>query len=387
MAPSMTVGFVWLVFGGTHVGLATRRVRTRLVARLGEGGFVALYSLVAVLSFAALVGTYAVLRDAGAPGLELGPLVRPVLIGVIAAGIVLAVAGIVPYPSSSYALFRTTSRAEPRGLERITRHPFFAGTALLGLGHALLASRLTGVVFFGGLALFAFAGAWHQDRKLLAGRGADHAALMARTSIVPFAAILAGRQRLVARELPVGALALGGVAAWALGGPAHASIFAHGGAYVVIAVVGGAALASLQAWQRAGLRGRSPLERLLGPALVLIGIVHLSLTFVLFPDAVQAIVDEGVAGAISTTSHGDVQAAFWFALFGPALMFLGWMTSHALVHDDRALVGGLAWFLVGTAVAGVVIMPVSGFWTVLAVGVLMLRVAAPRPCNVAERAL
>jgi uncharacterized membrane protein len=383
----MTVGLVWLVFGGTHVGLATRPVRTRLVARLGEGGFVALYSLIAVLSFAALVGTYATLRDQGAAGFGLGPPLRPVLIGLVAAGVALAVAGIVPYPSSSYALFRTRSRAEPRGLERITRHPFFAGTACLGIGHALLASRMAGVVFFGGLALLALAGAWHQDRKLLAARGADHAALVAATSIVPFVAILAGRQRLVVRELPLGALALGGAAAWALGGPAHASLFAHGGAYVVIAVVGGAALASLQAWQRAGLRGRPLRERLLGPALVSIGAVHLAATFVLFPEAGATIVDEGVAGAISTTSRGDVKAAFWFALFGPALMFLGWMTSHALVRGDRALLGGLAWCLVGTAVVGVVIMPWSGFWAVLAVGAIMLRVPAPRPCTVGERAL
>jgi hypothetical protein len=98
---------------------------------------------------------------------------------------------------------------KPRGIERITRHPFFVGTALLGVGHALLASRLTGVVFFGGLAIFALAGAWHQDRKLLATRGATHAALMARTSLVPFAAIATGRQRFVARELPLAAVALG----------------------------------------------------------------------------------------------------------------------------------------------------------------------------------
>jgi hypothetical protein len=53
MTPSFTVGLLWLVFGGTHVGLATRTVRGRLVARLGENGFTALYSVVAVASFVA----------------------------------------------------------------------------------------------------------------------------------------------------------------------------------------------------------------------------------------------------------------------------------------------------------------------------------------------
>ena len=255
MAPSSTVALLWLVFGGTHVGLATRAVRARLVAWLGEGGFLALYSAVAVASFVALVTGYAGLRDVGPPGIAATGSLRAVLIGVVVCGVVLAIAGVVPYPSSSYALFRTTSHVEPRGLDRITRHPFFVGTALIGAGHALLATHLTGTVFFGGLACLSVAGAWHQDRKLVTARGASHEAFLARTSAVPFHAILLGRQRLVARELPLGALALGVVAAWGLR-RGHASIFAHGGAWVVLAVVGGALLASIQAWRRAERRRR-----------------------------------------------------------------------------------------------------------------------------------
>ena len=41
MGPATTVGLAWLLFGGTHVGLSTRAVRARLVARLGEAGFTA----------------------------------------------------------------------------------------------------------------------------------------------------------------------------------------------------------------------------------------------------------------------------------------------------------------------------------------------------------
>jgi uncharacterized membrane protein len=386
MTPASTVGLLWLVFGGTHVGLATRAVRTRLVAGLGENGFIALYSVIATGSFVALVGTYAVLRDAGAPGVAATGWVRAVLIALVAAGVTLAVAGVVPYPGSSYALFQTTSALEPRGLERITRHPFFMGTALLGAGHALLATRLVGTVFFTGLVLLSVAGAWHQDRKLVATRGTSHSTFLTRTSMVPFVAILLGRQRLVARELPLGALVLGGAAAWGLR-DVHASIFAHGGAYVIIAVVGGALLASIQAWQRVALRGRSALERALGPALVAIGIGHAIATVVLFSDGAAAILADGVAGAISDGSSADAKAAFWFGLFAPALVFFGWLTSHAIARDDGALLAMIAWFLVGTALAGVVVMPLSGFWTVLVVGVLMLRVIPPRPCNAGERAL
>lgn len=95
----------------------------------------------------------------------------------------------------------------------------------------------------------------------------------------------------------------------------------------------------------------------------------------------------GVAGAISTTSGTDAQAAFWFGLFAPALVFFGWLASHAIAREDGALVTAIAWFLVGVALVGVVVMPVSGFWAVLVVGVLMLRVVPPRSCNAVERAL
>src|SRR5207245_11692690 len=97
----------------------------------------------------------------------------------------------------------------PRGLERVPRPPFFVGVALFALAHALLATRLVGTVGFGSLALLAIAGTRHQDAKLLARSGQPYADYLAATSAVPFAAVLAGRQRFVWRELALGALAAG----------------------------------------------------------------------------------------------------------------------------------------------------------------------------------
>ena len=50
MKPTLTVGCLWLLFAGTHLGLATRRVRAVLVGWLGEIGFGALFSLVASIT-------------------------------------------------------------------------------------------------------------------------------------------------------------------------------------------------------------------------------------------------------------------------------------------------------------------------------------------------
>lgn len=248
MTPATVVGFLWLLFGGSHVGLAA--VRARLVPRLGELGFTAFFYLVASASFAALVTYYAAHRFQGAPGLALGsiPALRWSLMGVAALGIALNVPGLTTYPRLPSALFAQPIRPA-RGIEKITRHPFFAGTGLFALAHALLATRLVGFVFFGGLVLLVAVGAWHQDRKLLARRGAPYAEYLASTSAVPFAAVLSGRQRLTRRDLPIGTLALGLGLALALR-QWHDRLFANRGAWIVGVFLVGGLVAGLNAWRR-----------------------------------------------------------------------------------------------------------------------------------------
>ena len=249
--PAIVVAMLWMAFAGTHVGLATRRVRGALVVRLGENGFMNLFSLVATILYAALVAWYAMHRFAGAPGLALGrvPVLREALIAMIVAGVALAVAGLAAYPRLPSALYDQPIGA-PRGIERITRHPFFAGVALVAIAHVLLATRLVGAVFAAGFAVLAIAGAWHQDRKLARRRGRTYADHLAATSAVPLAAVVGGRQRLAWRDLPLAALATGIVLAIVLR-MVHDRMFAYGGAGVILAVVAGGALASWQAARRA----------------------------------------------------------------------------------------------------------------------------------------
>jgi uncharacterized membrane protein len=250
MEPTIRVALLLLLFAGTHVGLASGRLRAAAVARVGEVGFTALFSAVAAVAFAVLVHEYAGARFEGAPGLALGGIapVRWLLASIVAAGVALAVAGVLVFPSSPMALFGAQAHP-PRGLARVTRHPFLAGMALFGLGHALLATRLVGTVTFGGLGVFAILGAWHQDRKLERLRGQPYAAYAAATSGVPFAAIASGRQRLAWRELPLGALAIGLVAAYLLRA-GHDRLLAAGGAWVIGATAAVPLVLGLDAWWR-----------------------------------------------------------------------------------------------------------------------------------------
>ncbi|HZR83580.1 MAG TPA: NnrU family protein [Candidatus Binatia bacterium] len=251
MEPSLAVALWWLVFGGTHVGLATAPARRAIVDRIGQRGFEVLYVAVAVVSFAGLMHAFAVRRFAGAPGLALASVepVRWLLLAVSFAGVALAALSFAAYPRSPYPPYGARVRP-PYGVERITRHPFFAGIGMLAAAHALLATHLVGTVFFAGLLVFLAFGVRHQERKIRAQRGPAYDAYAAATSTVPFAAVLAGRQRIAWHEIGWRNVATAAAVALALR-LVHSSILAAGGAYAVAVVVAGAGLLTLQALRRA----------------------------------------------------------------------------------------------------------------------------------------
>src|SRR5437870_7544714 len=382
MASVLGLTALLLVFGGMHIGLATRRVRDGLVSRLGERGFLALFSLIAAVSFSVLVHYYTLHRFDGPPGLALGavPVLRWTLMAVVVAGIVLIAASLVVYPRSPMALFNQAVLA-PRGIERVTRHALFVGVALLGAAHALLATRLVGTVLMGGLAVVAVAGAWHQDRKLLRQRGEPYAAYLEATSTVPFGAIVAGRQRLAWSELPAGALALGVVLAVVLR-TVHGSIFAHGGAWVIAVVVGGAALAGVQSLRRVTRHHRAPDGTWLAFFFMLTAVAHALVGLAIFHDPLVAIARDGFVNGVEPQllarglpAYFDREAAFWFMLYAPIPLMIGLVTRRAIEVQDVVVLRLIGWTMLFTGGAGVLAMPVSGFWIVLVLGGLVLRAA------------
>jgi uncharacterized membrane protein len=250
MDPVLRVALAFALFAISHVGLGWPPVRQALVARLGRWGFTLLFSCIAWLTVGGTVATYAAHAGEGPAGLALGahPAARFALVVAVVLGSMLMAGTFAGYIGSPYS-FGGEQSHEPRGLERVTRHPFFVGTALLGGAHALLATRLIAAVLMGGLAVFALLGAWLQDRKLLALRGEPFAAYLAATSTVPFAAIAAGRQRLVWSELPYGTLLIGLALAWLLRS-VHGHLFDRGGAYVIAALVVGPLVILVSEWRR-----------------------------------------------------------------------------------------------------------------------------------------
>jgi uncharacterized membrane protein len=251
MNPSLGVVLLALAFVGSHLGLATHPIRSRLVAWFGEWGFRWFFFFVAATSFALLTVYYADHRADGPLGLALGenPVLRWPLVSIVVVGVVMMAGAFARYSGGPYDLIDAGTTRPPRGLERVTRHPFLTGIALFAGAHALLATHLVSTLAMLALATLAVVGAYHQDAKLRRSRGAPFAAYVASTSAVPFAAILAGRQRLVWRELPWGAF-LAGVAVAAGLRSVHADILAHRGAWVILVVVGGALSITAVSWAR-----------------------------------------------------------------------------------------------------------------------------------------
>lgn len=82
------------------------------------------------------------------------------------------------------------------GIARITRHPQMTGQLLWCLAHTLWIGNSFTLATSAGLCLHHAFGVWHGDRRLAQRHGAAFEAIKAQTSIVPFAAILDGRQQL-----------------------------------------------------------------------------------------------------------------------------------------------------------------------------------------------
>jgi len=209
MSIALGIAALWLLFAATHMGLSSRSLRPRLVAALGERGFLGAYSLVALAIFVGLCWLYFSHRHAGA--LLWAPLVasRTGLWAVYAGQLVawtLIVAGNASPTPAALGVPAARKPKEARGVHRITRHPTFMGVGLFGALHLLVMGSASDVAFWAGFPLFALVGCAHQDARKLATLGPDYRSWHGGTAFVPFT----GRDTLRGlREIPAFVYAIG----------------------------------------------------------------------------------------------------------------------------------------------------------------------------------
>lgn len=86
------------------------------------------------------------------------------------------------------------------GMIRITRHPQMVGQVIWCIAHTLWLGTTFMLVTSAGLILHHLFGVWHGDRRLRQRYGESFETLKLRTSVVPFWAIVQGRQTIELKE-------------------------------------------------------------------------------------------------------------------------------------------------------------------------------------------
>jgi uncharacterized membrane protein len=192
--------FFSLLFVGTHLGIAGTPLRAALVGKLGEGVYLIGYAIISLLTISWMVDAYKV-----APYVETwGQLyaLQPVALALMLLAFFLVVVGLTtPSPTLVGAEDLLDKENPVRGVLRITRHPFLMGVTLWALTHLVVNGDAAGLVLFGAMVVLCMVGAFSIDQKRREKLGDKWNDFASQTSVIPFAAILQGRNRLVLGEL------------------------------------------------------------------------------------------------------------------------------------------------------------------------------------------
>jgi uncharacterized membrane protein len=171
-------------------------MRDRAIGILGKNGYMAAFAVASLIGLGWLVVAYN-----RAPHLVTWGMLewwKPIAIILMVAAALLVVIGLTtPNPTSVAQEGRLGQ--PPQCIVRITRHPFLTGVGLWGLVHLIGNRDLASLVFFATWAIVALAGTVSIDAKRRRLLGTGWEPFAAQTSIVPFAAIAAGRNRFVLR--------------------------------------------------------------------------------------------------------------------------------------------------------------------------------------------
>jgi uncharacterized membrane protein len=187
-------------FAGIHLGVAGTRLRDRAIAAVGSGAYAAVFSLASLAGLVWLVSAYR-----SAPYLAFWGMLewwKPVAIVLMLPAALLVVIGLTTPNPTSVAQEKRLAEP-PQGIVRVTRHPFLTGVGLWAIVHLIGNGDAASLVFFATWAVVAVFGTVSIDAKRRRLLGAAWQPFAAQTSIVPFAAIAAGRNRFNPGEVGV----------------------------------------------------------------------------------------------------------------------------------------------------------------------------------------
>lgn len=201
-------------------------LRPALVGRLGLPAYRGLFSVLSIVALTALIWTY---REA--PYVEFWATtsaVSAVPVVVMPMALLLLVGSLRPNnPTSAGPDMLKRGKGEElpvRGFTKITRHPMLWAFSLWAASHMIANGDLATLLLAGAILVTAVNGMFSIDRKRAATFGESWQRFVAKTSILPFAAVQAGRVKLRFSDIGwvniLGAAALYAIFLWA-----HAILF------------------------------------------------------------------------------------------------------------------------------------------------------------------
>ena len=176
-------------------------LRERLVSKVGEKAYLAGFSLLSLAVLIWLVFAFRaapmgeMLWDAGNAGRYLAMLLM------LIASILFVSANTSPNPTAVGAGKLLERESAYSGINAITRHPLMWSITLWSITHIINNGEISAIVFFGTFGLLAFSGTFLIDAKKARQLKDGWGAYKARTSNIPFVAILQRRATLSIKPL------------------------------------------------------------------------------------------------------------------------------------------------------------------------------------------
>jgi uncharacterized membrane protein len=192
-----------LVFLALHLLIAGTRVRDIIVGGIGERAYLGLFSLASIGGIAWLAMSYraAHASTSNAQLFDLGNGIDDLAIPVMFVAFLLGVPGLLmPSPTAVGQAGALKKQETLRGVLRITRHPFLWGVALWSAFHLSATGDLASVILFATFLILSLFGTFSIDAKRERNLREQWSWYADRTSNVPFAAIVSGRNSFQARE-------------------------------------------------------------------------------------------------------------------------------------------------------------------------------------------
>ncbi|MFP3921354.1 MAG: NnrU family protein [Dichotomicrobium sp.] len=189
-----------LVFVGIHL-VPSSPARGWVVGRFGDAAYLAGFSIISTVTLIWLILAFA---DAPVDP----PLWYPASAWVWVQAVLMLLASAlvtgglgVPNPSSVGQRAAVERADIAAGIFAVTRHPVMWGIGIWGITHMISQPNLRGLLFFGAITFVALVGSRRQEGRKAREFTDAWARWKAKTSYFPFAAIIAGRNRLNLRAI------------------------------------------------------------------------------------------------------------------------------------------------------------------------------------------